>query len=1086
MAVLFIQAGFTGEVEVNPRLVRILSTDDIDTILIAGYLNSEKDFVGYPLKKTDFVFCAYGDLTNPSHAQLGVEISDSGIITLSETTSFTNPMTALGDLIVGEAGGNPGRLGVGLNTYVLTANSGAPLGVNWAPAPSGFENPMTAQGDMIIGGAIGIAQRLGIGVGGQYLQSNGDDPIWSNLLVDLSSQVSGNLSVSHLNSGLDADNTTFFRGDGVWAPPPGAGDFLPLAGGTMTGNLILNANATLPLQAVTLEQLQAAQFSFLAHAPVVAATAAAIVGTYNNGASGVGATITTTVTGLQLIDGYTPSLNDRVLIQTQVSAADNGIYTITVLGDTGVSQVYTRATDFNTVGATGVATGAYVIVDNGDTYINNTIWMSAQGPFTIGTTPLTWSVLTIQPTLNFTGNLTQTGSNVTFSDPFTTLTNFGSQFAQFDDNSGIQDVNGDPLLTFTSDLSAINYFTMKNGASGVSPIFSVVSNDGDSPGMIFSAVAGIYAFQGTMTNGALVALFDNTNTNVVELLAPNSVSSYQIVFPVAQAAQGGQTFINDSTGILTWDFPSKLGPNASSNNFIAGTSIITSAAGTTILTSASNYWQAVVGGDDQTIQLPDATTLSIGWPFKVRSLTSGLVTVNDGASGLVTIAPSGAVIEFLLADNGSTAGSWIFSSELPQGYEAGTSGFSTTGFLSALDSGTGFHAGFTAASLSSNITWALPDADGTAGQVISTDGLGALSFVDNGGSSSSAANPNALQAGDFNINPWQKGTSVANGGGGGMTADRWKWTAGGSISGDVIVSQDANAPTVAQCGLVTQSMKITVNTPDPTPTASIYAINQLMEGYQWSDISQQETTLSFWIYSNITGTYSIYLRNTSETSDYLTSFTISASNTWEFKTINILASPSVGTWNYGSGQSMDIFFCLDGSQTGGTPDVWSTGGASNDFLVTGQAAFMATAANALYIALPKWEVGSTATPWITENIQSVLAQCQRFYWKSFAQGTTPATQVGTNALNWQGVAVGAVSAKSQFFDLPVTMWTAGSATIYNPVNNNNQVYNADLALDGSSGTVSVTTNGFQLNYSAPLASAIGNNFRAHVVVNASI
>ena len=58
--------------------------------------------------------------------------------------------------------------------------------------------------------------------------------------------------------------------------------------------------------------------------PVLAATTGNIVGTYNNGASGVGATITVTANGAAIIDGVALSLNDRVLIKNQSSTFQNG------------------------------------------------------------------------------------------------------------------------------------------------------------------------------------------------------------------------------------------------------------------------------------------------------------------------------------------------------------------------------------------------------------------------------------------------------------------------------------------------------------------------------------------------------------------------------------------------------------------------------------------------------------------------------------------------------------------------------------------------------------------------------------------
>ena len=118
-------------------------------------------------------------------------------------------------------------------------------------------------------------------------------------------------------------------------------------------------------------------------------TTANLVGTYSNGTAGVGATFTITATGVLTIDGVTTVLNDRVLVAFQSAPAQNGIYFVSTAGAIGVSAILTRATDFNS--ATTVQEGAMVGVSEG-TVNAATIWMeTGQGPFTLGTTAITFT-----------------------------------------------------------------------------------------------------------------------------------------------------------------------------------------------------------------------------------------------------------------------------------------------------------------------------------------------------------------------------------------------------------------------------------------------------------------------------------------------------------------------------------------------------------------------------------------------------------------------------------------------------------------------------------------------------------------------
>jgi hypothetical protein len=131
------------------------------------------------------------------------------------------------------------------------------------------------------------------------------------------------------------------------------------------------------------------------HAPVKAATNTNFAATYNNGTSGVGATLTSSTTGVFTFDGVTVALADRILVKSQTTTTQNGIYTVTTLGATGVACVLTRATDSDNNPVGEMANGDVVFCINGTTNSGKTfINATTDNPIVIGTSAITYSEYT--------------------------------------------------------------------------------------------------------------------------------------------------------------------------------------------------------------------------------------------------------------------------------------------------------------------------------------------------------------------------------------------------------------------------------------------------------------------------------------------------------------------------------------------------------------------------------------------------------------------------------------------------------------------------------------------------------------------
>ena len=119
---------------------------------------------------------------------------------------------------------------------------------------------------------------------------------------------------------------------------------------------------------------------------VRAATTANLSATYSNGTAGVGATLTASSNGALTLDGVSPVVNDRILVKDQSTAAQNGIYVVTTVGDGSSAFVLTRATPEDQPAE--LSGGSFVFVEEGTANGDNGYVFTHTGAPTFGTTAL--------------------------------------------------------------------------------------------------------------------------------------------------------------------------------------------------------------------------------------------------------------------------------------------------------------------------------------------------------------------------------------------------------------------------------------------------------------------------------------------------------------------------------------------------------------------------------------------------------------------------------------------------------------------------------------------------------------------------
>jgi len=303
----------------------------------------------------------------------------------------------------------------------------------------------------------------------------------------------------------------------------------------------------------------------------------------------------------------------------------------------------------------------------------------------------------------------------------------------------------------------------------------------------------------------------------------------------------------------------------------------------------------------------------------------------------------------------------------------------------------------------------------------------------------------------------QRATSKANVGFEYATIDRWQ-TVNGSL-GSWTQSQSTDVPSGYSFA---NSLKMDCTTADATPASGdeLY-IRQLFEGQNLQYLKKGTAnalalTASFWVKSTKTGTFILELVDNNNSRSISKSYTVSASNTWEFKTITY-PGDTTGTFTNDNGQSLNLNFWIatgSGQSSGTLQTSWGTTVTANR--AVGQVNIADSTSNDWLITGVQLEAGEQASGFETLPIDVNLGRCLRYFYQIQGNATTNTT-LGIGFSN-------SGTTNQSYLKFPNTMRTTPTIT-------------------GSSGLQVTDGNSYTINYtSVAVNSGDKNNMNVEITV----
>jgi hypothetical protein len=239
----------------------------------------------------------------------------------------------------------------------------------------------------------------------------------------------------------------------------------------------------------------------------------------------------------------------------------------------------------------------------------------------------------------------------------------------------------------------------------------------------------------------------------------------------------------------------------------------------------------------------------------------------------------------------------------------------------------------------------------------------------------------------------QSANSISNSTSTFHTLDRWKLKTlqGGTWGMEQKKLEDYTQQTLGSTDIIPlgsglkSSLKITCETAEASLASYSYTtLHYALEGRDLQDLSYgtstpSDSTLSFWVKSNVTGTYIVFFNNTDYAGGISQSYTINSANTWEQKEITI-PGDSARKYRDDVNKSLTIdFYVAYGNQSGALNTSWNT--VSSSQKATGQVNLAGTVNNEFWLTGVQYEKGSSKTDIEILPYGVNLQRCQRYYHK---------------------------------------------------------------------------------------------------------